>query len=252
MGESAELNAYVNPNGSATHVGFQYIDSQGRANVTSFLNIGLTAQSVSITANGLHPNMTYSFYVVAYNAYGTVSGSTYYFTTLPEPPSAQTQSATPTTANSATLNGVVDPKNAATTAFFQYGPTDSYGNETTHTNCGLTSTNITFILTGLSAAATYHYQLVASNAFGVSYGGDLTFTTLSPPARLEATFLTNSGFRILLHTSGPGVYAVDGTSDFVNWDNIGMYQDPPEPTEVIDWLAVNSPMRFYRAYQIPQ
>lgn len=252
MSESAELNAYVDPNGSTTRVGFQYINAEGRADVTAFVNIGVTAQSVSITATGLRPNTTYSFYVVAYNAYGTVTGTTRYFTTLPEPPLAQTQSATAITTNSAALNGMVDPKNAATIAFFQYGPTDSYGSRTANTNCGLAGTNVTFHLMGLSAASTWHYQLVASNAFGVSYGGDMAFTTLSPPARLEPTFFTNSAFRILLHASGPGVYAVDGTSDFVNWDNIGMCVDPQEPTEIIDWQAVSSPMRFYRVYQIPQ
>ena len=251
MSESAQLNAFVSPNNSDTHVGFQYVDSQNRGNVTSFIDIGLTPQAVSISVRGLRPNMTYSFYVVAYNGYGTVHGSTLNFTTSSAPPSAQTQSATSVKTNSAILNGVVDPKNAATVAYFQYGDTDSYGSETTHTNCGLDSKSVAALLAGLSPTSTYHYQLVASNAFGISYGGDMTFTTPNPPARLEPTFFTSAGFRILLHTFGPGTYAVDGSSDFVTWDNVGTYLNPQEPTEVLDWFSIGSPMRFYRAYQLP-
>jgi hypothetical protein len=251
MSESARLNAFVNPNNSVTHVGFQYVDSQGRGNVSAFVDIGVAPQSVRITVSGLRPNMTYSFYVVAYNSYGTVQGSTLYFTTSPEAPSAQTQPATFIKVNSALLNGVVDPQNAPTSAFFQYGPTETYGSETTATNCGLNKLNIASLLTGLSPTSTYHYQLVASNAFGVSYGGDMMFDTPNLPARLEATFFTDAGFRILLHTFGPGTYAVDGSTDLVNWDNVITYKDPPEPTEIIDWMAIGAPMRFYRAYQVP-
>jgi hypothetical protein len=36
-------------------------------------------------------------------------------------------------------------------------------------------------LTGLSAATTYHYRLVAKNASGTANGGDGLFTTASPP-----------------------------------------------------------------------
>ena len=247
--QSAELNAYVNPNGSTTRVWFLYVDPQSHTNQTGFITIS-TAQTFSMTVNGLSPDTTYNFYVVAYNAFGTVSGTRYYFTTGSAPPTAQTLPATAITTNSATLNGLVSPQSSDTFAFFQYGPTGSYGNESTYTNCRLT-TNISFVLAGLPPASTWHYRLIASNALGEAAGVDLSFTTLMMPSRLEPTYFTNSAFRLLLHTSGPGTYAVDGTSDFLQWDNLAIYFDPPEPTEILDSTAPASPMRFYRAYQIP-
>ncbi len=82
----------------------------------------------------------------------------------------------------ATLNGMVNPNGAANGSYrFVYGTTTSYGNATATASAGLgtSSTRVSANLTGLAPNTTYHYQLLASNEGGESFGGDRTFTTSS-------------------------------------------------------------------------
>ncbi|HTS18487.1 MAG TPA: hypothetical protein VMP11_13015 [Verrucomicrobiae bacterium] len=75
------------------------------------------------------------------------------------------------------MNGGVNPNGLATSAYFQWGPTTSYGNTTASMNVGSgnSTTNISTTIAGLSQSTTYHYRLVASNSAGTNTGGDETF-----------------------------------------------------------------------------
>jgi hypothetical protein len=110
-------------------------------------------------------------------------------------PAVTTAAATSVTETSATLNGTVDPNGSPTTYHFEYGTTAAYGSQSpdAHASAGAVWAD----LTGLSAATTYHYRLVASNAAGTSVGSDQTFTTLpeataAPAARAPATAASTS------------------------------------------------------------
>ena len=74
------------------------------------------------------PNMTYDFRIVATNSAGTTDGANQSFTTL-GPPIVATNAATGVTDTTATLNGSVTPDGLATTYYFQYGTTTSYGTQ---------------------------------------------------------------------------------------------------------------------------
>ncbi len=89
--------------------------------------------------------------------------------------------ATNVTNTTATLTASVTPNGAATTVNFDYGLSSSYGTSTPGQSAGsgTTSTNLAANLTGLSAGATYHARVVASNSVGVTFGNDFTFTTTS-------------------------------------------------------------------------
>ena len=94
-------------------------------------------------------------------------------------PIATTLTASGITPTKATLNGTVSPNGLATIAWFQFGITTNYGsfsatNFLVSTNATLPVTNL---ITGLSLATTYHFQLVASNSAGISVGADQTFNT---------------------------------------------------------------------------
>ena len=97
-------------------------------------------------------------------------------------------------ANSATLSGTVNPEGANTGSWFNWGLSTNYGNvTTTNTFAGLTvSTNI-ITLSNLSLA-TYHFQIVATNANGTNYGADQSFSITEPPlvTTLPATVNGNS------------------------------------------------------------
>jgi hypothetical protein len=98
-------------------------------------------------------------------------------------PAAATNAAQEITATSATLRGTVNPNNEATTWYFDYGPTKSYGSRTdTQGPTGATKGNVAVStgVTGLSPATTYHFRLVAVNGSGTKLGGDKTFKTTTP------------------------------------------------------------------------
>jgi hypothetical protein len=67
--------------------------------------------------------------------------------------------------------------------WFQWGTTTAYGNvsPTVHGMSPPDHSMSYTITAGLQSSTVYHYQAVASNAYGISYGGDATFTSKGPP-----------------------------------------------------------------------
>jgi hypothetical protein len=97
-------------------------------------------------------------------------------------PRVTTEPAANITPVGATLNGTVDPRGAATSAFFQYGTTKSYSSRTGDQNAGLNpgAVPISADVGKLKSATTYHYRIVAENKDGRVNGPDRTFKTSSP------------------------------------------------------------------------
>jgi hypothetical protein len=140
---------------------------------------GNTTQSVAANISGLAANSTYHFRIVATNSGGTRYGSDKTFTTT-GPAVVATNPATNVASFSATLNGSVNPDGLSTTVRFQYGRTTSYGSTTgNQTRTGNTTQSVAANVSGLTANATYHFRIVATNSNGTTYGADRTFTTLS-------------------------------------------------------------------------
>ncbi len=107
-------------------------------------------------------------------------------------PRCATGSATSLTANSAILNGTINPNGAITTYYFEYGITSSYGFETTKANSG-SGTNgipVTTNVTGLNSNTTYYYRIVATNSAGTIKGGQKSFTTSSVAPTVFTTVAT--------------------------------------------------------------
>jgi subtilisin-like proprotein convertase family protein len=106
--------------------------------------------------------------------------ATNYFTVYvasPTEPFAFTEPATQATGASAQLNGMATPNGFPTTAWFQWGTSQAYGNNTTPVDVGA-SFNVVFVSTNISGLTTnfaFHYRLVVSNLVGVAYGFDQIF-----------------------------------------------------------------------------
>jgi hypothetical protein len=98
-------------------------------------------------------------------------------------PGVHTGGAASITPTTATLNGSVDPNNAATNYFVQYGTTSLYGVNTPATAAGSGGKPkaVSVPISGLAPATRYHYRLVAQNKHGITKGADRTFKTKIQP-----------------------------------------------------------------------
>jgi hypothetical protein len=96
-------------------------------------------------------------------------------------PKAITEPATAVKATEATLNGKVNPEGSATTYWFEYGETTSYGTKIPLTpesvGSGTSNVAVNQTPTGLSKSTEYHFRVVAESEAGTAKGEDKTFTT---------------------------------------------------------------------------
>ncbi len=108
-------------------------------------------------------------------------------------PGATTGAAASIAPTTATLNGRVDPNNAATTYFFQLGTTSLYGTNTAVTAAGggANPRAVSVPLSGLAPATTYHYRIVAQNRLGITRGEHKTFKTKPQPLGLSLAATPN-------------------------------------------------------------
>jgi hypothetical protein len=195
-----------------TTVHFEYGPTSSYGFITPVqIQAGNTFRNISANISGLSASTTYHFRIVAINSAGTRHGSDRTFTTLSAtgPPVVTTNLATFIASFSAKLNGSLDPHGLATTVYFEYGTTTSYGfSSAVQSQTGNTYRNITANINGLRGNTTYHFRIVATNTAGTRRGGDRTFTTLStgPPvvSTVSATNVESSSATLngLLNPNG--------------------------------------------------
>jgi len=144
----------------------------------------------SPTVSGLSINTIYHVRAVSQNIYGTAYGVDMPFTTNGScAPTVQTTYAS-VSYNSATLNGLIvsdglDP--SGVTVWFEYGPTTTYGYNSSMVGGWFTGSVPSLTLTSFDvpnfvSGSTWHYQLVGKNIRGTNLGGDVNFTLSSPNA----------------------------------------------------------------------
>jgi hypothetical protein len=202
-------------NGSAvgaTTASFQYgvTDTYGVSAPATIAADGSVQATVSVT-----PNTMYHFRIVA----DTGVGADNTFTTLPNPtpPGVSSQHRRDITATSTNISASLNPHGAATTYYFQYGTTTSYGGRTpsppADAGSGTTAATVAAALTGLRPYTRYHWRLVATNAAGTTRGPDRSFTTARAPTAVSlgvsrTTVPWGSGISLGGRVSGPGSVAL--------------------------------------------
>lgn len=185
---TAQVSGNVNPNGAATTWRFEYRlpgAEEWSTGPSGNAGEGTAPQPVSGELTGLEPNREYEVRLVARGAAGKdVASVVRTFTTATQVPFAHTRDASPRTDTTARLNGYINPRNSATTYYFEWGPTDAYGNrvpasEGADAGSGGGQVLASQEIGGLQPGTTYSYRLVAENAAGTAYGEERTFTTRS-------------------------------------------------------------------------
>ncbi|MCU1489775.1 MAG: hypothetical protein JWM85_1180 [Acidimicrobiaceae bacterium] len=182
MPTTATVSGSVNPHGTATTYEFQYglQTSTTYTSTTAVKSAGAGKGYVSVSASltGLSPATAYRYRIVAKNAGGTTDGSAGIFNTSAAP-TVLTGAATGISDSVATLNGTVNPQALATTYYFQYGTSTSYGSKTPAKTVPASANPVAVnaVVTGLSPKTTYHFRLVASSSAGSSVGSDFSLTT---------------------------------------------------------------------------
>lgn len=199
----ALVTGTVNPNGASVSYWYEYATTpNGAMTLTSVQMLGSAAfpipASGSITK--LLPDTVYYFRLVAENRYGRVLGAQYSFRTTrgtPAPvggaPTARTLAASGISRTGAALNGQVNPHQAATHFWFEYGTTAGLGNATplTAVGDGGASLPVSSVLADLAPATTYYFRLDAQNRFGTVNGPAMSFTTAGPAAAALPSIATD-------------------------------------------------------------
>lgn len=181
---SAELRAQIDPRGSATTYYFQYGPTSSYGDTMpappgAEIGEGSSDEGVVQRIRGLLPSSTYHYRVVAVQGSEVSVGSDQTFTTNP---TIAEESVADVSATSAELRGQIDPRGIATTYYFQYGPTSSYG-DTMPATPGVSvgpaesDESVTQRISGLAPNSTYHYSIVVVQGTETTVGSDRTFTT---------------------------------------------------------------------------
>jgi hypothetical protein len=159
---------------------------------------GSSPVAVHATLSGLQPDTTYYYRIEATNKANGYShlgepAQDQQFTTAG--PGIEEESVTSAAATSATLDASIDPNDAPTSYYFQYGTSAAYGEEVplapgAEVGSGKGAVEVSQHVQGLTANTVYHYRVVVVSEVSpgeveVVQGADETFST-QPPGYVPA------------------------------------------------------------------
>jgi sugar lactone lactonase YvrE len=194
---AASLQAQIDPSAFDTTYHFEYGTTTGYGTSIpipdSDIGAGTSDVPVNQDISGLTASTTYHFRVVATNSQGTVNGPDQTFTTQP-PAQIDCQATANVAKTTATLQACINPDGIDTTYHFEYGTTTSYGTSIpvpdADIGAGTSDVPVSQDIAGLSAGATYHFRVVATNSQGTVNGTDQTFTAI-PAAQIDSATVTD-------------------------------------------------------------
>ncbi len=144
------------------------------------------------------------------------------------------------TSSSATLNGTVNANGLSTTAWFNYGTSaGSYtSTSTTQSVSGSSYTLISIGIGGLSPDTTYYYRIAAQNIIGITYGDEMSFTTVADTIAPFCSISINNG---VVHTNNSTVSIYLNASDNIGVTGYYISEDSTVPSTSDDgWTAITS------------
>ncbi|HEX3615974.1 MAG TPA: hypothetical protein VHU61_05530 [Solirubrobacteraceae bacterium] len=124
-----------------------------------------------------------------------------------------------TTATAANFKAAVYRNGLATSYYWQYGTSNSFGSQTPTVTAPAAAVGVAVntVLQGLSPSTTYYYRLVATNADGSAYGFTYSFETGALPANTTAPTVTGTPTQGLALSAGVGAWTPKPTSYSYQW-----------------------------------
>jgi uncharacterized delta-60 repeat protein len=181
IAHDAVLRGEVNPAGEENiSAYFEWgLSPTAMTNTTPPVAVGNGSAAVPLQAaiTGLERTTLY-YYRVRTTPFVTNIGEVRNFITVSDlPPGIVSKPASSLAMDGATLNAAVNPNNQATAAYFEWGTSTSYGNQTATMDVTVSTSPVAInaALTGLTTDQTYHFRAVATNQAGTTLGPDRTF-----------------------------------------------------------------------------
>jgi hypothetical protein len=204
---------------------------------------GFGDQLVVRHLEGLDPNTTYHFRVLAANATGTTEGADSELTTKAlEAPLVDAESVSGVTTDSAKLEGQVNPNWQEATYAFEYATNEAMTGATTVSPpegtepfpAGFEDHAAAVAVEALTPGTTYYYRLAATNASGTTHGPVQSFTTVGPPLIEEtgaASAITRTGAHVKGGKLDPVGAAVTWYYRYIDQAGYekGLEEDPEDP-----------------------
>ena len=113
------------------------------------------------------------------------------------------------------------------------------------------ATATTYTISNTQPANAGSYSVIVTNIYGNTTSGDALLTvTLPAPPQIDSITLMPAG-QVLLQVSGlPDNYAVEATTNLVDWGELTNFTTTTNPFQYLD-SETNLPQRFYRVRLIP-
>lgn len=187
----AIVTGKITPNGSPTTYWYDYdtTDALGLHTTKQTIGSGYASLAAPAAITPISPNTKYQYRLNAENAYGTITGEVFSFTsnTSPSPvvvrPDLHSVSASALARTSATLNGELTTNGPPTSYWFEYGVTKDMGNTTPVQSTGASAKiTVSASVTNLKPYTDYYFRLNAQNQYGTRNGEVTTFRTSGPSA----------------------------------------------------------------------
>lgn len=200
---SAMLNGTINPGGSAAAAWFDWGTTTALGSRTEVQTFGDVTETRALTQTlrNLQPRTTYYFRATGYRPgagasslgevrrFTTAAGDTPTATTL----SVATLEQSSVTSTSVELRGVANPGGTSTSAWFEWGMTREFTNQTTRQNIGngTAASNFAQSLRELRPNTTYYFRAVGQREGGTATRGELRTFTTTGDAPAAAAVYTN-------------------------------------------------------------
>lgn len=180
MAQATLNGTLVNDGGAVCDCCFEYGETLAYGTFTQWITGLVTGDTFSTVVYGLRDGTTYYYRAIARNPMGVAVAAGVSFVTPFLPPEIATVAATLIDTHTAQFNFYLhnDMGNPCV-VWFEYGATIAYGLESSKLPSQVSYNAGGIDVQMLGAGIPFHFRAVAKNMYGVGYGEDMVFSTLS-------------------------------------------------------------------------